>query len=165
MKRTVISLLVLAGIACTALALSSLYHLGVAHAQGTGSSGAPPLAVPPDIDSDAAGFVEYAYSAATSGHWKVFFGAVLLSLTWLIRRSPIGTWAPWFKTRLGGFVLAFGLALGGTYGLAFATGAAITPLLALDAFVTTGLAAGLWQWLQLQLAPKPEQLPSGEVRP
>jgi hypothetical protein len=135
-----------------------------APAAATGSAVAPPTvttttttvitnAAPPTPESDLDGFLRALYVAATAGKWKVFAGFALLGLVYLSRRFLFGRIA-WFKTRMGGVTLAMIVSLGGTFGLALASGAAVTMTAALSAVATAVTAAGLWTWLQDAMKPK-----------
>lgn len=107
----------------------------------------------PDPETDAAGFFKALLDAATTGKWKVLAGLVLVGLVYATRRWVFGK-VSWFQTKLGGVVLALGLSLAGTFGLALASGSAVTMAVLLNALSTAVAAAGLWQWLQSAKAPK-----------
>ena len=118
----------------------------VGSAAGSGSAAAPAPAVVPSIDENPAGFVQAAYRAATGKKWLLLAGLVLLALVWVARHGAIKV-SQWFATTTGGVVLAFGISVAGTVGLAFAAGANVTPDLIVSALSTAATAAGLWQWL------------------
>jgi hypothetical protein len=120
----------LAGFACTTVAMAS-----------TGA----------ELADDPAGILRLAYQAATAKQWTVLAGAAMIGVTYAVRRWVLHRVA-WFQTRLGGFALALGLSLLGTFGLALASGAEMSAQLALDALGTAMAAAGGWAWLQNALA-------------
>ena len=113
-------------------------------------------AAPPSPESDLTGFLRTLYEAATTGKWKVFAGLVLLGLVYVSRRWVFGRVA-WFKTKMGGVTLALIVSLGSTFGLALASGAALSLTAGLNAVATAVTAAGLWTWLQSASAPKTEK--------
>jgi hypothetical protein len=125
--------------------------VGSASLTAARSDAEPPAPIVPTPESDPSGFLRALYVAVTSGAWKVVGGLLLLGLTYGTRRWVVGSVA-WFKTRLGGFVLAFALSLATTFGLALAVNASVTATLVLNAVSTAAAAAGLWQWLQTKLA-------------
>lgn len=115
---------------------------------------AAPVVVP-SPDSDLGEFARALYGALTSGSYKVFAGLVLVGLTWGTRKYLLGRVA-WFKTKVGGFAIAFALSLSLTFGTALASGLDVTLILAVNALTTAAVAAGIWQWVQSWLASKGE---------
>jgi len=111
-------------------------------------------AAPPDLETDAGGFLRLLYDAATSKQWGIVAGYVLVGLAFVVRKYALGRFA-WTQTRWGGFAIAVGLSLAGTFGLALATGADITGGLVLTALSTAMTAAGGWTWLQHAMEKKP----------
>lgn len=106
---------------------------------------APSVAFP-DLGADPVGFATSLYEAVRSGRWALVAGALLIGVTFAVRRWVLGGWA-WAQTDRGGVVLAGLLALAGA--LANATLAGTWPdgkalLAALQvALVAMGGYAGL----------------------
>lgn len=110
--------------------------------------------------SDAA---RAAYEAATSGKWKVLSGFILMLLVYASRRWLLSR-VKWFKTALGGLVIAFALSLVWAVGSALAAQVALTLSLLLHALSNAAAAAGLWQWLQ-KLSPQIGEKSKGPIAP
>ncbi len=113
----------------------------------------PTVITVPDPAKDPEGFLQTLLRAATSGAWKSLAGLVLVGLAFITRTWILGKVA-WFQTKLGGVTIAVTLSLASTFGLAWATGVAVTATLAANALSTAIAAAGLWQWLQAATQPK-----------
>lgn len=168
MKKIVISALLFLGLGAAGMTLIG----ELAHAQsGSGSAVLVPAFEPPTADAgigsgsavtapapattatvpdpatDTEGFLKALLDAATTGKWKVLAGLVLVALVYVTRRWVLGRVA-WFQTKLGGFVLAGGMSLAGTIGLALAAGGPMTIAVLLNALGTAATAAGVWQWMQ-----------------
>ena len=137
MRKTVIMVAVAIALAISGISL-------VAMADGGSSVAA----------DDPAGLLRAAYDAATTKRWTALAGVAMIGVTYIVRRFVLGRVA-WFQTRTGGFVLAASLSLLGTFGLALATGAEMSAMLALDALGTAMAAAGGWTWLQQAMEKKP----------
>lgn len=105
---------------------------------------------PPSPDVDAAAWIKALYEAVTSKEWSVVVGFVLIGLVYVARRWLLG-WIAWFKTPFGGLVLAFGMSLAGTLGVALAAGATPTLGLVASALSTAAAAAGIWEWLKAHI--------------
>lgn len=103
---------------------------------------------------DPAGILRALYDAATTKQWTVLAGVAMIGVTYAVRRWVLGRWQ-WAQTRIGGFVLAFGLSLAATFGVALAAGGELSAALALDALGTAMAAAGGWTWLQQVTERKP----------
>lgn len=100
-----------------------------------------------EANPDTGLIMREAYNAATTGKWKILTGLVLMLLVYATRRWLLGRVA-WFKTTIGGIVIAFGLSFAWAISSALATGAALTLALMLHAATNAATAAGLWQWVQ-----------------
>lgn len=109
---------------------------------------AAPDVPPPDIDASA--WAKAVYAAVTSKEWSVVIGLALVGLTYVARRWALG-WISWFKTPFGGLVLAFGISLAGTLGVALAAGARPSLSLVATALSGAAAAAGLWEWLKAHI--------------
>ena len=101
-------------------------------------------------DTDAAGWARALYDAFTSGRWKIVAGLSMLGVVYAIR-FVASKWIPWFKTKTGGFLLGFAVALLTTLGAAFAADAPVSLGLLLSALGTAATAAGLWGWIKDKL--------------
>ncbi len=64
--------------------------------------------------------------AVRAGEWGIAFGVALLLLIAGLRTAVLGSWIPWLKTRIGGYVLAFATAAGAVIGVANAAGAGLS---------------------------------------
>jgi hypothetical protein len=139
----IVAAVIVLGITCGHAFAQAVIDAGIAPDAGVV---APPVVVP-SPDSDLGEFAKAVYAAFTSGSYKVFAGLVLVGLTWGTRKYLLGRVA-WFKTKLGGFAIAFALSLSLTFGTALASGMDVTLLLAVNALTTAAVAAGIWQWVQ-----------------
>ncbi len=64
--------------------------------------------------------------AVRAGQWGIAFGLALLLLIAGLRAKVLGSWIPWFKTRIGGYALAFATATGAVIGVAQAAGVGLS---------------------------------------
>jgi hypothetical protein len=118
----------------------------------TTTTTAPAVVTDPDVDPE--GFLHSLLRAATSGAWKSLAGLVLVGLAFVTRKWLLGRVA-WFQTKTGGITIALAISLSTTFGLAWATGVAISATLVANAFSTAMAGAGAWQWLQAATEKKP----------
>lgn len=104
----------------------------------------------PAPDTDAAAWARLLYDALTSKAWSVVAGLGLVALVY-----PLRQWAallfPWFKTTLGGVVLAFVISLSATMGAALVAHAQLSLSLIAMALSTAATAAGVLQWIKNRL--------------
>jgi hypothetical protein len=107
----------------------------------------------PDPNVDASAWLKALYEALTSKSWGVVVGLAMVGLTYPIRKWGSNV-VPWFKTKLGGVVLAFTLGMLATLGVAAAAGAKITLVLVAVTASSTATAAGLWGWIKDYLESK-----------
>lgn len=114
------------------------------------ASAAMAAAAPPSPDIDAAAWAKALYDAITSKAWTPAVGLVLIGLVYVARRWLLG-WVGWFKTPFGGLVLAFGISLAGTIGVAFAAGAPPSLSLVAMSLSTAAAAAGVWEWIKAHI--------------
>lgn len=98
----------------------------------------------PSPSSDTAEWLRVLYAAVTGGEYKLAAGLVLVGIA-----AGVMKWTPLKPTsKLGKIALAFGLALLGTLGAAFAADAPITFATFATAISTAAGAAGVWGWIK-----------------
>lgn len=91
----------------------------------------------PDPSADLPGYLNELAKLLSSRSWVLLVCAVLLGVVTLVRKVlPLAKWVPWLGTRLGGWVLNFGLSLLGGFATYMLGG---LPLW--DALVTAVVAA------------------------
>ncbi len=66
------------------------------------------------------------WQAVRSGEWGVAVGLAIVLLVAGLRTVVLGSWIPWFKTRLGGYVLAFATGAGVIIGPSLAAGTGLS---------------------------------------
>jgi hypothetical protein len=96
------------------------------------------------VPEDPSGLFVTLFEKIQGGEWLPAFGASLMLLVFLARKglSPL---VPWFKTKLGGSVLAFGLSLAMAAGTALLAGQTLTLSLAATALGVAWAAGGGWE--------------------
>lgn len=124
MKKLLTSLFVL-----TTVALPS-----VAFAEGVD---APPV-------QDPASLFNLLFENVQSGQWLLAFGAGLMLAVFLVR-TLFGGKISWFKTKIGGYALTFGLSLAAAVGTAITSGQTMSYSLVLTALGISWAAAGGWE--------------------
>ena len=139
-KRSIITVALLAlGVFATTMALTIVGIIGRANAQV--------VAAPPD---DPTGLFFQLYRFIKDGSHLPAVGAGLMLFVWALRwvhtklPSPVG---PFFKTKLGGYLLGFGTALNVYLGTALIAGQPWTFGLVLQAVGTGFAASGSWEGL------------------
>lgn len=90
------------------------------------------------------GLFETIFDKVQGGEWLPAFGAVLMLLV-LGARKGLGSFVPWFKTKLGGSTLAFGISLTMAAGTALLAGQPITVALVATALGVAWAAGGGWE--------------------
>jgi hypothetical protein len=137
MKRSLITTALLSlGVFLTIMALTMIGIIGRAHAQGLGAS--------PD---DPEGLFVQMYGFIKNGEHLPAVGAGVMLFVWLLRwghtklPAPIG---PFFKTKLGGYLLGFGTAANVYLGTALMANKGWTIGLLVQAVGVGFTAAGSW---------------------
>lgn len=90
------------------------------------------------------GLFETIFSKVQGGEWLPAFGAVLMLLVFGARKG-LGSFVPWFNTKLGGNVLAFGISITMAAGTALLAGQPITVALVATALGVAWAAGGGWE--------------------
>lgn len=93
---------------------------------------------------DPVGLFGFLFAKVQSGEWLPAFGAGLMLLVYLARKG-LGSKFGWFKTKLGGYTLSFGISLAGAVGTAALAGKAISLSLVITALGVAWAAAGGWE--------------------
>lgn len=101
---------------------------GIAHAQA--AAGAP---------VDPASLLEQLLSFATTGHGMAASGVAMSLVVWLLRSGFASKWAFW-KTKLGGYLLGYGVPMIAYLGLALVVPGAHVTLQLIGAAIAAGLA-------------------------
>lgn len=83
------------------------------------------------------------WKAVRSGEWSVAVGLAIVLLVAGLRSVVLGSWIPWFKTRIGGYVLAFITGAGVVAGPTLAAGQGFSLALASTAFMAGWGAIGM----------------------
>lgn len=109
---------------------------------GTPSAGDQATAIENPAKEDPIGTGTAMIQALRDGAWLVGFGFALLLAVFFTRESLIFFNVAWAKTKPGGFIIAFVLAEGTAFGLAFSVGAGFSFALLVAASGAAWLAAG-----------------------
>lgn len=89
-------------------------------AGGSASAGANGKNETSEDQQPAGDLASKLFDAVRAGKWGIAFGLALLLLIAGLRTAVLGSWIPWFKTRIGGYALAFATAAGAVIGVAHA---------------------------------------------
>ena len=95
----------------------------------------------PESPSD---FFSVLFEKVNGGEWLPAFGAALMLLVFGARKF-LGSFVPWFKTKLGGSTLAFGISLAMAASMALLAGQPITIALVATAIGVAWAAGGGWE--------------------
>lgn len=151
-KRSLITIALLAlGVTAVIMSLTIVGFIGRAHA-----------GVPGELPDDPTGFFAQMYVFIKNGEHLPAVGAGLMLLVWLLRwgheklPAPVG---PFFKTKLGGYVLGFGTALNIYLGTALIAHQPWTLGLLMQAIGTGFAASGKWEGL-MDVLKKPPSVSS-----
>ena len=97
-----------------------------------------------EATADPTGLFLTLFQKIQGGEWLPAFGASLMLLVFAARKLG-GRFIPWLKTKLGGYVLSFGLSLAMAVATALLASQPITLALAATALGVAWAAAGGWE--------------------
>lgn len=143
--KKIMSIAILAAlILFTALGVAGAVDAGVATdaAVCVGDACASPVTVEVAPDPSI-GLIKEIIQAAKAGQWLVVGGLMLIPIIWVARKFG-AKFVPWFKTSVGGMVLAFGVSFLTIVGAAFVEGMGFSIGLVGAAFSAGLVAAGGW---------------------
>lgn len=118
-----------------ALALPIVGFVSLAHAADASTA------------ADPTSTIANLYSYITTGKGTAALGAALTLIVFVLRHYALGSWIPWFKTKVGGYVLNFGTPLLAYLATGLSSGAPFSVSLLINALGAGWVAAGAWEHL------------------